>query len=377
VANGRVTQWAVIRYSNSTGADQYEFGDFTYGEIDLSRLRHVCERAGSDFFELYSDQLRGRRTFCRDRREIGAVYIDTVARMLEVSPCPYHIIHRLLDDYHNELAAAEMSDFIDSMVRQEAVFAAGGLETASKGAFRYVWPFLHWITAFNRSQRKEGWVVTSQGSVELRSADPLVLSNRQRVVRDALKLEDWGKRPLDDKLQVYCEYLAAARNHQNEGRLEEALLHVVFGLDVLLGGKSDDALTHVFSGRGAVLSHLALGMSIDQVEKFLKECYDMRSGYVHRGEMGKLGASAVLDEKARRLEQLLDCARAVLGAACFARLQPWCQSDDPRKAWLIGRVDVVRKKLEAGITDVDSDLKELGLDAVQLNSDAGTVVRIN
>src|SRR5262249_25116558 len=42
----RVCQWAVL-IAPSTGSEQYRFGDFVYGEIELEKLRYRCEKAGS------------------------------------------------------------------------------------------------------------------------------------------------------------------------------------------------------------------------------------------------------------------------------------------------------------------------------------------
>lgn len=174
-----------------------------------------------------------------------------------------------------------------------------------------------------------------------------------------------GQRELDDILQVYSEYLNTARTYEDEGRTEEALLHSVFALDLLLGGESGDSLTAVLADRVAMLSHLALKQDYQRVVRFVRETYDMRSGYVHRGRRGRL-AESTKERLIDRLEQQKEIARAVFGAGCFARSQPWCDVPDARKVWL-GRIDILRKKLEIGQGLDPNDVQDLGLDRIELH----------
>jgi hypothetical protein len=193
------------------------------------------------------------------------------------------------------------------------------------------------------------------------TTEPKALADGYIAIKDALALGDWNQRPLDASIQAFSQYLTAAQDHERNDRIEEGLLHIVFALDLLLGGSSGEALTVVLAGRTAIVSHLAVGRPIEEVIAFVKECYDMRSAYVHRGEKGSL---AGLNERFARLFQI---ARAVLGAACFARLQRWCQHTDARDAW-VKRIDVLRARLTAGLPFAPAELAELGLAQIRVRT---------
>jgi hypothetical protein len=184
-------------------------------------------------------------------------------------------------------------------------------------------------------------------------------------VTEHLRLHDWQQRPLDPWIQNFCHYITAAQDYDRNGRIEEALLHLVFGLDLLLGGESGEALTTVLAERVAFLSHCALMRPLNEISNFVRDCYDLRSGYVHRGSKGTLGETKSSIGLRERLDLLSQVACAVLGAACFARLQGWCQEQEPRYAW-IKRIDVLRAKYEAGLGVDDADLIGLGLKQVRI-----------
>src|SRR5262249_27140725 len=214
-------------------------------------------------------------------------------------------------------------------------------------------------TIFERQERGHGWVVPNQTVVQVSTTEPKALADGYVAIKNALKLGDWNERPLDPSIQAFSQYLTAAQDHERNDRIEEGLLHIVFGLDLLLGGSSGEALTAVLAERTAIVSHLVVGRTIEEVIGFVKDCYDMRSAYVHRGEKGRL---VRLDE---RFEGLFRIARAVLGAACFARLQPWCQNKDARDAW-VKRIDILKARYTAGLPFAQTEVDELGLEHIRL-----------
>jgi hypothetical protein len=248
--------------------------------------------------------------------------------------------------------------------RQQAIFGAAGLGTIPSETLREFAAMTQWITIFERQDKGHGWVVPNQMIHQLSSTEPKAYSDGYAAIKNALMLSDWNERPLDPIIQAFCQYLTAAQDHERSDRIEEALLHVVFALDLLLGGKAGDALTADLAGRTAIVSHLALEKPIEEVIAFVRDCYDRRSDYVHRGQKGSLVG---LNE---RFEMLFRIVRAVLGAACFARLQTWCQTKDAKDArgsW-INRIDVLKAKHTAGVRFTPAELQELGLTRIRLTT---------
>jgi hypothetical protein len=274
------------------------------------------------------------------------------------------MMYRIVDEYFASLSEAEQRHFLLELDRQQAIYGAVGLGTISSDVLQRSAAYTMWITVFSAQQRGRGWVSPSQAYPTLTTTDPGALAEGRDEIRVGLKLLDWGTRGLDDILQAYSEYLYTARNYESDGRIEEALLHSVFALDLLLGGEAGDSLTAVFADRVAMLTHLGLKQDYQAVARFIRETYDMRSGYVHRGERGKLSESTK-DTLIDRLGRLKTISRAVLAAACFARGQSWCVGGDARQVWL-GRIDILRKKYEIGQGLDPKDVEELGLNRVVL-----------
>jgi hypothetical protein len=284
-------------------------------------------------------------------------------------------IYRITDEYFATLAEAEQRDFLLELDRQQAIYGAVGLGTISSDVLKRSAAYTMWITVFSAPKRGTGWVSPSQSYPTLKTTDPGPLSEGRDEIRAGLKLLDWGTRGLDDILQAYSEYLYTARTYESEGRVEEALVHSVFALDLLLGGEAGDSLTAVLADRVAMLSHIALSLSYQEVVRFVRDTYDMRSGYVHRGQRGKLSDPSKETLK-DRLGRLKIITHAVLAAACFARGQSWCVGPDARKVWL-GRIDILRKKNEIGQGLDPNDVEMLGLTRIVLGQGKVASASIN
>lgn len=298
----RVSQWAVL-INPATGLEQYRFGDFAYGAVDIDTLRYRCEKAGSDFADLYGGELRGRRSVFRETRDVKTIDINAIRPPHPPDTSSVNFMPRISDDYFANLADAEQVRFMADLDGQQAIYGAVGLGTIPAQSLRQMSALTQWITVFDRQARTHGWVVPNQTFFQLWSTEPKALSTGHVAIRSALKLDDWEQKPLDPLIQTFCQYFTTAQDHERQGDVEGALLHLVFALDLLLGGSAGDALTAVLADRVAIVAHLPLRKNLSDVVKFVKECYDMRSDYVHRGKKGTL--TGLVD----RLEELLRVAR--------------------------------------------------------------------
>ena len=359
ISPARVSQWAVL-INPGTSQEHYRFGDFIYGNVEVEKLQYRSEKAGSNFARLYAESLHSRRSILREGRELKIIDVNAI-QATTVPDAMSRIMYRIYDCYCGDVASIERELFMTDLDRQQAIFGAAGLGTIPSETLRTMDAMTQWITIFERQERGHGWVVPEQTVIHLSSTEPKALADGYVAIKNALKLGDWDQRPLDASIQTYSQYLTAAQDHERNDRIEEGLLHIVFALDLLLGGRSAEALTAVLAERTAIVSYLAVGMPLEEIRAFVKDCYDMRSAYVHRGEKGRrAGLNA-------RFARLLEIARAVLGAACFARLQPWCQHDDVRDAW-VKRIDVLRARHTAGLALAPAELAELGLTQIRVRT---------
>jgi hypothetical protein len=287
ISAARVSQWAVL-ISSGARPEQYRFGDFIYGNIELEKLEYRSEKAGSDFARRYLQSLRSRRSILREGRELKIIDANAIQTITSPIVSAESFIYRIFDDYYANVASIEREVFMLDLDRQQAVFGAAGLGTIPSETLRRTEAMTQWITIFERRERGHGWVVPDQTQLILSTTEPRALADGYLEIKNALKLNDWNQRPLDASIQGFSQYVTAAQDHKGDDRIEEGLLHIVFALDLLLGGSSGEALTAVLAERTAIVSHLAVGRSIEETIGFVKECYDMRSAYVHRGEKGRL-----------------------------------------------------------------------------------------
>jgi hypothetical protein len=372
IVEARITQWAVL-VSPAVDLSRYRFGDFEFGVIDSDLLRQRSERAGSDFAALSGDKLRKQYSLCRDSRSIGVANIKPLLRSIGSMPSA-KLLYRVLDDYFGVLAQAEQRQFLLDLDRQQAIYGAVGLGTISSDALKKFGHYMFWITIFNVKKRNEGWVVPYENYPIISTTNPKALADGYHEIRSSLNLGDWGSRGLDDLLQTYVEYLYAARSYEEDGRVEEALLHSVFALDLLLGGSAMEPLTSHLAERVAMLSHLVLNEDFESIARFVRDTYDMRSAYVHRGKFGRL-SEETKETLVNHLRRLKAICLVVLGTACFVRSQPWCDTDDARKVWL-GRIDILRTKRGIGQGLDPTDVRELGLDRIELGDGKTSFVSI-
>jgi hypothetical protein len=360
ISPARVSQWAVL-ISPGTSPEHYRFGDFIYGQIELNKLQYRSAKAGSNFAQLYGQSLRLRRSILREGRELKIIDANAIRGTGSPQSLGCKYMYRISDEYYANVAAIERQVFMVDLDRQQAIFGAAGLGTIPSESLRRMEAMTQWITIFERQERGHGWVVPNQTVMQVSTTEPKALSDGYFAIKNALKLEDWNGKPLDAAIQAFCQYLTAAQDHERNDRIEEGLLHVVFALDLLLGGSSGEALTKVLGERTAIVSHLAVERPIEEVSAFVRECYDMRSAYVHRGEKGRLVGLS------ERFQTLFRIARAVLGAACFARSQPWCQNRDARDTW-VRRIDILKARYTAGLSFAQIELEDLGLDQIRLRT---------
>ncbi|WP_337173502.1 hypothetical protein [Paludisphaera sp.] len=363
IGETRVTQWAVLK-TPWTEPEKYNFGDFEFGVMDSDLLRHRSERAGSDFAQRYGDEFRGRLALRRDDRTIRFANFRAIKRF-PVLTSPSSLAYRLLDDYFGLLSDAERRRFLTDLDQQQAIYGAAGLGTIPSDFLRKADAFMDWIAVFTTQQRGVGWVVPTGGIPTMHVTSPGELAKGRAEIEAGLRISEWGTKGLDGTIQLFAEYLYTARNFEDDGRIEEALLHSVFALDLLLGGESGESLTAALAGRAAMVSHMALGKDFDEVDRFVRQSYDMRSGYVHRGERGNLSESS-RDSLVDRYSRLKAICRAVLGAACFARVQPWSDHPDAKRIWL-GRIDILIKKRDIGQSLDADEVGTLGLDKCDLD----------
>jgi len=361
-----VSLWAATRLPLPF-SEQYRFGDFIYSRFDFQRFQGLALHAGCDYGKRISPTLSSCAAVERTPRVINCLDHNAFPEEYWPKDWSTETTQRILDDYYGELAEAQKEDFLFDLDQQQALFIGLGLGAISAGFFQGLAGFGEWITVFDRDLPGRGWGIPNKVVPGFQILSPHKLEEGKRALISQLNLEDWGEHPLDQILQAFCEYLQTAREFEDNGRLEEALLHHVFGLDLILGGESSVPLKNTLATRIAILANTPMKSDFQEVVAFIGDTYDLRSSYVHRGEKGKLDQAKPKMSIADRLKRLSEISKIVLAAGIHSRKQKWCIGSDARNKW-VAQIDLAVATRNAGKELSQNDIDQLGLDRISLQS---------
>jgi hypothetical protein len=372
VSSAWVSSYAVTDLPAEKGI--FSVGDFTIGKFNFNSFGEACDRAGSDYAVRYGTELSAKYVdkFVITRKPVAvkAVNIKSSSTSSECSSLVWSgnkTITEILEQYHSTIATRLMHEFARDLDRQQSLFEAIG-ETVLRSNFLLYHPAIQtkFITIFERVTEGQGWVVPWSLFTEVGLPNLSRIQQKYAIKRRELYLTDWPKFPIDDHLQSFCEYLQKASD-VGQG-IEEGILYRIFGLDLLLGGGANKELVETLASRVAVLCHRAFGDEFEEVKKFVRNTYGLRSSYVHRGKLGNLAAESAgmtLLERNKRLGQL---CQIVFAAGVFARQKTWCQGEDGHEQWL-NNIDFIIATRKAGKKVQLEDISNLGLDKIRFLDD--------
>ena len=366
MSNAQVAQWVVFDSPCRDFTGGTEFGDFTYAPIKMPMLESRCRRAGSNFFEEHGSTFQGKLSLCRDNRRIKVIEIGSELPKTIGGRASDKILYRIVDDYYSEVARAEQSQFVADLESQQSVYGAAGMVTFRPHILTQTEGFTDWITIFTRDEKAHGWVTGGRTILQIPLPYPQQLDTAWKDVKQNLGLDDWQKRPLDQSIHVFCHYFNAAIDHYSNGRRQEAILHLVFSLEMLLRGSSYDTSTRDVMQRLACIVASITKRDFYEIVKFVERCYTMRNSYVHRGGKGTAIDDRIDAELKDNFNQLSEWASIVFGVALFSRKQAWCQGSDAHGTWL-NRIEGVRGKCVSGLAPDTDEIGCLGLNRVNFN----------
>jgi hypothetical protein len=128
---------------------------------------------------------------------------------------------------------------------------------------------------------------------------------------------------LDQGIQTYCRFLQRAHGHRLDGRHDEAFLHFVIALDLLLGaeGRSSDSVAQ----RAALIVYRQFAVPLEQQIKHVRSLYNVRSKYVHEG---RSISAKDLEAVERLCTEILWVVLAVSSRAELEDLEEWLRRID-------------------------------------------------
>ena len=263
-----------------------QMGEFWLRAFDPKKILYWAHRGGCSYpIDLH--QLRGCISLERtpiDTKLINWDELPDIARM--IAKWGKEIAIASIMDVYYQAVAWHYSRQIPAMIKNYLLIHESGAlfhlcidSILSSFMARHIGLF-HW----EGSVGHRCWALLNHGNVvHMNFCPPRLFSACEKWLSDEFGFHALStSKPLDSAITSYCRFLQRAQTHRLHGRPDEAFLHFVIALDLLLGleGRSSDSVCL----RAAILVHRQLERPFDEQISKLKRLYNRRSKYVHEGK---------------------------------------------------------------------------------------------
>jgi hypothetical protein len=277
---------SVVLPNKPSSEYEIQIGQFWLKAFDPKRILYWASR-GQSTYPIDLNVLKG--CIALERSPLATKLIDWG----NLSGCA-----RLVAKWGNKIATESIMDIYYQAVarlfsRRIPILIKEDLMIQESGALVYIEIdsllnsiMAHHIGLFHwkRAARHISWALLHSGSVlHMNFVPPAMFVTCEKWLRDEFDFHGLStSKPLDSAIASYCRFLQRAQTHRLHNRPDEAFLHFVIALDLLLGleGRSSESVCL----RAAVLVHRQLGTPLDVQIGQLKRLYDRRSKYVHEGK---------------------------------------------------------------------------------------------
>lgn len=321
----KVSRWMLLNII-LVDVPAISLGGFSLGPLDRRDLYQKARSLGCKLEPVYYKTLLDRQ-YNIERAAVDAVVVDIVRLCKEfwvsdVDAGP------LLDDYYQLLSAVWFDDFYAELrLLQVLPMALGSawieVERLQELTHTSRFCLFHCI---NGDKTMGHGTPLALGSALLSMGAHEGLAAMQQVLADPFAYAVDADSELHGQLRRYAEFLAVAKERRAVGRPEEALLHLVIGLDMLLIGPNDTSAC--LKQRAALLTYTAAGCSFAEQLRRCATVYQARCDYVHQGK--SVDEQTVDDAEGIAREILLCLLRRARdgGAATGEFLRPWWHAID-------------------------------------------------
>jgi hypothetical protein len=314
-----------------------EIPPFTIGPLRVQKLKYNSDKAGSDFFERYKDELVNSWAIERepmptrvfDIQRIQEAVLRSTTAIYARQPWETQALASLVDWYFSLHNIVLFQNFLAEVVSAQSVLLALGapfLDTRPLQMLSGVIKTRRVAVFLNIGTHRQGFVAPGgMGPLLLDVAGvhervPRIL----KEVKERYGVDRFDESPLHRSIKLFADFVARARRHEIDGHINDALLHYVIALELIFGERQ--AIQKSVATRVAVITFHESGRTFEQQRQFIDEVYEMRSRYVHEGKQ-----TADFDDKLRVLcEQTFRCLLRLQAA----HPQSTARGEGALKGWL-------------------------------------------
>lgn len=323
---------------------------FSMGPLRVQKLQYNSDKAGSDFFARYRDELMS--SWAIEREPMPTRVFDFPAIQQEVlsSQTAIHerrsletqVLSTLVDWYFSLHNRVLFEGFLSELVSAQSVLLALGAPFFDTRPLEMLSGVIktHRVAVFlNIGNHRRGFVAPG-------GTGPLLIDVagiHERVPRIISELKErygvdrFDTSPLHRSLKLFADFVARARRHEIDEHINEALLHYVIALELIFGERQ--AIQKSVAERVALITFHESGRTFEQQRQFIDSIYELRSRYVHAGtqitDTDILNRLRILCEQAFRCLLRLQAAHAEGSARGEGALKGWLKELDYLSAGFI------------------------------------------
>jgi len=350
-----VCQYYVLPSSDDSNINPIIFGDFTFSNLDRNQFKYRCEKAKSDFYDLYGE------------KHIGKIAIQR-------NPFTSNIInwHQFVSIYKGRLASSMTQDillyfetlsdiyfteFWDKFLNDQHIYIAFGLGYIDERFLQKI-ILSQKISIFLdiiADGAKKGYVVPSQNrtmTTEIYHELGKNFEDHFLALKKKYNISSFPQLPIHQTIKTYIEFNSKAYRYLNDERIDEGFLHFVISLDLLFLDKI--SISQSISNRVALLTYNKFKKNLKDHKGIISKIYDSRSKYVHRG----------ISVPRYQLEDLKKICLEVLYCLLRAQLNKRYHDDDAIEKWKKD-IDFVVSAMEAEKQINDIELINIGVDVIK------------
>jgi hypothetical protein len=312
---------------------------FTIGPLRVQKLKYNSEKAGSDFFTRYKDELTN--AWAIEREPLPTRVLDFPLIQEEVlagraaiharQPWQTRALGALVDWYFSLHNRVLFDDFLSELVSAQSVLLALGAPFFDTRSLQMLSGVIktHRVAVFlNIGARRQGFV--APGATGPLMIDVAGIHDRVPGILKELKerygVERFDQSPLHRSIKLFADFVARARRHEIDDHINEALLHYVIALELIFGERQ--AIQKSVAERVALITFHESGRTFEQQRRFIDSIYELRSRYVHAGT--EITDADVLDKLRVLCEQTFRCLLRLQAA----HPQSAARGEETLKGWL-------------------------------------------
>jgi hypothetical protein len=314
---------------------------FQVSTFEHDKFERYCQKFKTDFYELHGKNLKGNLAIKKTFETIIVLNLPVVTNFGIENNSD---LKEAFWFYFEELSRYYSNEFKYEFVKSQNLMTLYGLGFFDIHEMLKLHPLEITIFLNMGDSRKEGCIIPiiSQPHIEFGKSD-----EKNELLKKSL-LTNFGKNILSDieknsTVNKFLEFCTKAKRHILHNRISDGFLHYVIAMDLLFGEK--DSATNSVSTKVALCSFQALGESYHDALKIIKDLYDIRSRYVHKGE-------EIKTEKLDKIDEIC--------IIIFETLLRNLKSDFDFGTW-VKRLEIVIKKLEVPVDVSEEEYESLGI----------------